>query len=185
MQPGATSGATICRFHTGPPPPVPTLSGGPRTSGWSAPHRATTFYAPGANITLTAISRRPADDARQHARQRRAVAQRVMLPMSPRGGGPMMDRYLGCLRIAAVQYSWRGGFTEHPVNEHDPRFQVAVRASADGRFTFQIFTLSGEPRTFQASSQTYATPADAAKAGYEAIAANASSAPGTATTGPS
>jgi hypothetical protein len=36
---------------------------------------------------------------------------------------------------------------EQPVNEHDPRFQVAVRASADGRFTFQIFTLSGEPRS--------------------------------------
>jgi hypothetical protein len=66
---------------------------------------------------------------------------------------------------------------EQPVNEHDPRFQVAVRASADGRFTFQIFTLSGEPRTFHASSQTYATPADAAKAGYEAIAASPSSAP--------
>jgi hypothetical protein len=66
---------------------------------------------------------------------------------------------------------------EQPVNEHDPRFQVAVRASADGRFTFQIFTLSGEPRTFHASSRTYATPADAAKAGYEAIAASPSSAP--------
>jgi hypothetical protein len=57
------------------------------------------------------------------------------------------------------------------VTERDPRFQVAVRASAEGRFTFQIFTLSGEPRTFHAGSQTYATPADAAQAGYEAIAA--------------
>jgi hypothetical protein len=62
---------------------------------------------------------------------------------------------------------------EQPANEHDPRFQVAVRASEDGRFTFQIFTLSGEPRTFHASSETYATPADAAKAGYEAIEAPA------------
>jgi hypothetical protein len=63
------------------------------------------------------------------------------------------------------------GLTELPVNERDSRFHVAVRASADGRFTFQIFTLSGEPRTFHTGSQTYATPADAAKAGYEAIVA--------------
>jgi hypothetical protein len=86
----------------------------------------------------------------------------------------MMGCYLGCLRIAAVQYYRLGGFTEGPVNEHDPPFRVAVRASADGRFTFQIFTLSGEPRTFHTTSQTYATPADAAKAGHEAIAANPS-----------
>jgi hypothetical protein len=71
------------------------------------------------------------------------------------------------------------------VNEHHPRFQVAVRASPDGRFTFQIFTLSGEPRTFHAGSQTYATPADAAKAGYEAIAASPGSAAENASTGPS
>jgi hypothetical protein len=57
------------------------------------------------------------------------------------------------------------------VSVRDQRFQVAVRASADGRYTYQIFTLSGEPRTFHAGSQTYATPADAANAGYEAIAA--------------
>jgi hypothetical protein len=63
------------------------------------------------------------------------------------------------------------GVTEKPLSVRDLRFQVAVRASADGRFTFQIFTLSGEPRTFHAGSQTYATPADAVQAGYEAIAA--------------
>jgi hypothetical protein len=68
-----------------------------------------------------------------------------------------------------VQYS--RGVTEKPLSVRDLKFQVAVRASADGRFTFQIFTLSGEPRTFHAGSQTYATPADAAQAGYEAIAA--------------
>jgi hypothetical protein len=64
-----------------------------------------------------------------------------------------------------------GRGTEKPLNVRDLGFQVAVRATADGRFTFQIFTLSGEPRTFHAGSQTYATPADAASAGYEAIAA--------------
>jgi hypothetical protein len=64
------------------------------------------------------------------------------------------------------------GLRRKPVSVRDLRFQVAVRASGDGRFTFQIFTLSGEPRTFHAGSQTYATPADAAQAGREAIAAN-------------
>jgi hypothetical protein len=78
----------------------------------------------------------------------------------------------GCLWFVAVQYFGRGrGLRSSPVSELDPRFRVAVRASADGRFTFQIFTLSGEPRTFHADSQTYATPADAAQAGYDAIAA--------------
>ena len=71
------------------------------------------------------------------------------------------------------------------MNEHHPRFQVAVRASADGRFTFQIFKLSGEPTTFHAGSQTYATPADAAKAGYEALAASPASVPENASTWPS
>jgi hypothetical protein len=54
------------------------------------------------------------------------------------------------------------------------QFQVAVRATADGRFTFQIFTVSGEPRTLRADGRHYATPNDAARAGYEAIAAKRS-----------
>jgi hypothetical protein len=50
---------------------------------------------------------------------------------------------------------------------------VAVRASADGRFTFEIFTVSGEPRTIRVESrQHYSSPADAERAGYEVIAAN-------------
>jgi hypothetical protein len=52
-----------------------------------------------------------------------------------------------------------------------PPAQVAVRASADGRFTFEIFSVSGEPRTLQVGSQYYATPDDAERAGYAAIAA--------------
>jgi hypothetical protein len=53
----------------------------------------------------------------------------------------------------------------------DTMFQVAVQASADGKFTFQIFTLSGEPRTYYAGTQSYETPTEAAQAGYNAIAA--------------
>jgi hypothetical protein len=57
------------------------------------------------------------------------------------------------------------------LNECGPKFQVAVRASADGRFTFEIFSVSGEPRTLQVDRQYYATPDDAERAGYAAIAA--------------
>ena len=57
------------------------------------------------------------------------------------------------------------------LSENGPKFQVAVRASADGKFTFEIFSVSGEPRTLQVGSQYYATPDDAERAGYAAIAA--------------
>jgi hypothetical protein len=57
------------------------------------------------------------------------------------------------------------------LSERGPKFQVAVRASADGRFSFEIFTVSGEPRTVQINSQHCPTPDDAARAGYEALAA--------------
>jgi hypothetical protein len=58
------------------------------------------------------------------------------------------------------------------LSDRNPKFSVAVRASADGRFTFEIFTVSGEPRTFRFESQHYSSPADAERAGYELIAAN-------------
>jgi hypothetical protein len=48
-------------------------------------------------------------------------------------------------------------------------FQVAVVATKDGEFTFQIFTVCGEPQTLQTDSHRYMTPADAAQAGHEAI----------------
>jgi hypothetical protein len=60
---------------------------------------------------------------------------------------------------------------ERRVIVRDPKFKAAVRASADGRFTFQIFTVSGEPRTFEADGQHYGTPAEAVQAGYKALAA--------------
>jgi hypothetical protein len=48
-------------------------------------------------------------------------------------------------------------------------FRVAVLATKDGRFTFQIFTVCGEPQTLQTDGQPNMTTADAAEAGYEAI----------------
>jgi hypothetical protein len=57
------------------------------------------------------------------------------------------------------------------LSERGPKFSVAVRASADGRFTFEIFAVSGEPRTLQIESRHYSSPGDAQRAGYEAIAA--------------
>jgi hypothetical protein len=57
------------------------------------------------------------------------------------------------------------------LSERGPKFSVAVRACAEGRFTFEIFTVSGEPRTLQVESRHYSSPGDAERAGYEAIAA--------------
>jgi hypothetical protein len=57
------------------------------------------------------------------------------------------------------------------LSDHGPKFQVAVRACASGEFSFEIFSVSGEPRTLELESQHYASPADAARAGYEAMAA--------------
>jgi hypothetical protein len=56
------------------------------------------------------------------------------------------------------------------LSECGPKFSVAVRASADGRFIFEIFTVSGEPRTLQFESRHYSSPGDAERARYEAIA---------------
>ena len=53
----------------------------------------------------------------------------------------------------------------------DQKFSVAVRACANGRFTFEIFTVSGEPQTIRFESRHYSSPDDAERAGYEAIAA--------------
>jgi hypothetical protein len=56
------------------------------------------------------------------------------------------------------------------VNESLQEFRVAVLATEDGRFAFQIFTACGEPQTFHIGTESYVTPADAAQAGHEAIA---------------
>jgi hypothetical protein len=59
---------------------------------------------------------------------------------------------------------------EYRVNESLQEFRVAVRATEDGRFAFQIFRVGGEPRTLLRDSPRYMSPADAAQAGQEAIA---------------
>jgi hypothetical protein len=51
------------------------------------------------------------------------------------------------------------------------QFRVAVVATPDGKFTFQIFAVSSEPKTLEIGAERYATPADAAQAGYASIAA--------------
>jgi hypothetical protein len=50
------------------------------------------------------------------------------------------------------------------------KLRVAVIATSDGRFTFQIFLVSSVPKTLKTSGQYYLTPADAAQAGYDMIA---------------
>jgi hypothetical protein len=50
--------------------------------------------------------------------------------------------------------------------------RVAVRARASGGYTYQIFTVASEPRTLVSAENdnSYASPADAERAGYEAVA---------------
>jgi hypothetical protein len=49
-------------------------------------------------------------------------------------------------------------------------FSVAVVATDDGRFAYQVFLVCGEPRTLLTDSTRYLTPADAEQAGNEAVA---------------
>jgi len=56
------------------------------------------------------------------------------------------------------------------VSESLQEFRVAVLATDDGQFGFQIFTVCGEPKTLLTDSARYMTPADAAQAGYDVIA---------------
>jgi hypothetical protein len=51
-----------------------------------------------------------------------------------------------------------------------PRCEVAVVATPDGKFTFQIFAVSSEPKTLEIGTERYMTPADAAQAGHAMIA---------------
>jgi hypothetical protein len=55
------------------------------------------------------------------------------------------------------------------LNESLQEFRVAVLAAGDGMFAFQIFTVCSEPKTLLTDSPRYMTPADAARAGYEAM----------------
>ena len=49
------------------------------------------------------------------------------------------------------------------------RYRVAIRASASGRYTYQLFTLAGEPHTLLADDTDFDSPQEAERAGYEAI----------------
>jgi hypothetical protein len=94
----------------------------------------------------------------------------------PRSRAAARGRALYDVRIAlsALQCNidaWMGFVRRIPLKESDPKFRVAVCASGDGRFTFEIYTAAGEPRTLQANRRHYATPDDANRAGHAAIAA--------------
>jgi hypothetical protein len=58
-------------------------------------------------------------------------------------------------------------------------FRVAVRAQASGRYTYQIFTVDSEPRTLLSAKNPrgFVSPAEAERAGYEALAILISKAP--------
>jgi hypothetical protein len=49
------------------------------------------------------------------------------------------------------------------------RCRVAIRASATGRYTYQLFTLAGEPHTLLTDDTGFDSPQEAERAGYEAI----------------
>jgi hypothetical protein len=48
-------------------------------------------------------------------------------------------------------------------------YGVAIRASAGGRYTYQLFTMAGEPRTFLADDTSFDSPQEAERAGYAAL----------------
>jgi predicted ATPase len=56
------------------------------------------------------------------------------------------------------------------MSESLENFSVAVVATDDGRFAYQVFLVCGEPRTVLTDDARYLTPDDAAQAGYEAVA---------------
>jgi hypothetical protein len=72
---------------------------------------------------------------------------------------------------AAAQYPLGWGFRWRlRLSESLEKFSVAVVATDDGRFAYQVFLVCGEPRTLLTDSALYSTPDDAAQAGYEAVA---------------
>jgi hypothetical protein len=62
-----------------------------------------------------------------------------------------------------------GLLAEQRLSESLQELRVAVLATEDWQFTFEIFTVCGEPKILQAGAQRFVTPADAAQAGHEAI----------------
>jgi hypothetical protein len=64
------------------------------------------------------------------------------------------------------------GFRSSGVRVGVRELRVAVRARESGGYTYQIFTVASEPRTLASAENDncYASPADAERAGYEAVA---------------
>jgi hypothetical protein len=56
------------------------------------------------------------------------------------------------------------------MHRRDQELRVAIRACA-GRYEYQIYTVAGEPETIPADTESFASPDEAAEAGYEAMAA--------------
>jgi hypothetical protein len=48
-------------------------------------------------------------------------------------------------------------------------YRVAIRASASGRYTYQLFTLAGQPHTLLTDDTGFDSPHEAERAGYQAI----------------
>jgi hypothetical protein len=59
--------------------------------------------------------------------------------------------------------------SDRRVPESDLKFSVAVRAKSGGRYMFQIFTISGEPKTLRSALKFYSSPEEAERAGYETL----------------
>jgi hypothetical protein len=77
---------------------------------------------------------------------------------------------IGGFKLASVQ-PWICRVGEDDGNGVErAKGQIAVRARKNGRYSYQIFTVAAEPKTLWGSRRhrSYASPAEAAKAGLEA-----------------
>jgi hypothetical protein len=61
------------------------------------------------------------------------------------------------MQVSVADHQHKG----YGMHQSDLKFRVAVRARDGGRYTYQIFTVAGEPRTFQSDDKTNASPREA------------------------
>jgi hypothetical protein len=73
--------------------------------------------------------------------------------------------------LSSIRLEVRGPCETAGMSDRHLEIRVAVRARHGGRYMYQIFTVAGEPRTLRSDSKSYASPAEAERAGYEAVAA--------------
>jgi len=72
-----------------------------------------------------------------------------------------------------IQIKWNTrNFKDGRGGVYERELRVAVRAQERGGYTYQIFTVASEPRTLLEAKDdhSYASPAEAARAGFEAVA---------------